>query len=101
MAQAAKLNSKRLAVIHGNRRLSFAEAWERGSRLANALLALGLEPGDRVGVLEDNSIEAQDFFAATAIATTVTTTTITANDDNHTTFLHGKLSTTTSWPASL
>jgi len=71
MAQAAKLNSKRLAVIHGDRRLTFAEAWERGARLANALLALGLEPGDRIGVLEDNSIEAQDFFAATAIANLV------------------------------
>jgi acyl-CoA synthetase (AMP-forming)/AMP-acid ligase II len=31
-------------------------------------LALGLEPGDRVGVLEDNSVEAQDLFAGAAIA---------------------------------
>ena len=37
-------------------------------RLANALLALGLEPGDRVAVLEDNSIEAADFIQACAIA---------------------------------
>ena len=36
--------------------------------MANALLAAGLQPGDRVGVLEDNSIEAQDFFAGTAAA---------------------------------
>jgi acyl-CoA synthetase (AMP-forming)/AMP-acid ligase II len=36
--------------------------------MANALLGLGLQPGDRVGVLEDNSIEAQDFFAGAAIA---------------------------------
>ena len=30
------------------------------------LLELGLHPGDRIGVLEDNSIGAQDFFAGAA-----------------------------------
>ncbi len=68
MAQAAKLNAQRIAVIDGARQLTFAEAWTRGIRLANALLALGLVPGDRIGVLEDNSIEAQDFFAGATIA---------------------------------
>ena len=68
MAQAATLNAGRIAVIHGDRELTFAEAWRRGVRLANALLELGLRPGDRIGVLEDNSIEAQDFFAGATIA---------------------------------
>ena len=68
MAQAATLNAGRIAVIHGDRELTFAEAWRRGVRLANALLELGLEPGDRVGVLEDNGIEAQDVFAGATIA---------------------------------
>jgi acyl-CoA synthetase (AMP-forming)/AMP-acid ligase II len=68
MAQAAKLHAQRIAVIDGARQLTFAEAWTRGIRLANALLALGLVPGDRIGVLEDNSIEAQDFFAGATIA---------------------------------
>ena len=68
MAQAATLNARRTAVIHGDRRLTFEEAWRRGIQLANALLALELHPGDRVGVLEDNSIEAQDFFAGATIA---------------------------------
>lgn len=68
MAQAATLNANRIAVIHGDRQLTFAEAWTRGTRLANALLALGLVPGDRIGVLEDNSIEAQDLFAGATIA---------------------------------
>ena len=36
--------------------------------MANALIDLGLEPGDRVGVLEDNSVEAVDFFLGAAIA---------------------------------
>ncbi|MEM9042414.1 MAG: AMP-binding protein [Actinomycetota bacterium] len=71
MRQAARLNAKRLAVIHGDRQLTFDEAWWRGLRMANALLSLGLEPGDRVGVLEDNSIEAQDFFAGATAANLV------------------------------
>jgi acyl-CoA synthetase (AMP-forming)/AMP-acid ligase II len=32
---------------------------------------MGLKPGDRVGVLEDNSVEAADLFQAAAIANLV------------------------------
>jgi acyl-CoA synthetase (AMP-forming)/AMP-acid ligase II len=71
MAQAVRCNGERIAVIHGDRRLTFNEAWDRGVRLANALLALGLEPGDRIAVLEDNGIEAADFIQACAIANLV------------------------------
>ena len=46
-------------------------AWDRGCQMANALIELGLEPGDRVGVLEDNSVEAADFFLGAAIANLV------------------------------
>src|SRR5690349_4561877 len=35
-------------------RYTYAEAWRRAHRLANALAALGLEPGDRVGTLAWN-----------------------------------------------
>jgi len=70
MRQSATLNASRTAVVHvsesGTRRLDFAEAWSRGLRMANALADLGLQPGDRIGVLEDNSIGAQDFFAGAA-----------------------------------
>jgi len=59
------------AVMHGERRLSFKESWQRGIRLANGLLDMGLKPGDRVGVLEDNSIEAADFYNACAVANLV------------------------------
>jgi acyl-CoA synthetase (AMP-forming)/AMP-acid ligase II len=68
MRQSARFNARRTAVVHRDRRLTYAEAWERACRLANGLLDLGLGPGDRVGVLEDNSIEAQDIFAGAAIA---------------------------------
>ena len=56
MAQAVRVYGGRPAIVHGDRRLTFAQAWDRGCRLANALLALGLRPGDRVASLEDNCI---------------------------------------------
>lgn len=68
MRQSARYNAARTAIVHGAVRLTYAEAWERASRMANGLRSLGLEPGDRVGVLEDNSIGAQDMFAAAALA---------------------------------
>ncbi len=71
MRRAARYYSGREAVVHGETRLTFAEAWDRGLRLANALIALGLEPGDRVASLEDNSVRAADFFLAAAAANLV------------------------------
>jgi acyl-CoA synthetase (AMP-forming)/AMP-acid ligase II len=67
MRRAAEWNRSRTAVVSGSRTLTFAEAWERGVRLANGLFSLGLKPQDRVAVLEDNCIEAADFFLAAAI----------------------------------
>ena len=71
MQQAVITHADRECVVHGDRRLTFTQAWDRGIRLANALLDLGLEPGDRVGVLEDNSIGAADFYHGAAIANLV------------------------------
>ena len=71
MQQAVINHADRECIVHDDRRMTFKQAWHRGAQLANALLDLGLEPGDRVGVLEDNSIEAADFFHATAIANLV------------------------------
>ncbi|MEE8244814.1 MAG: AMP-binding protein [Pseudomonadales bacterium] len=59
------------AVVHGERRLTFRESWRRSIQLGNGLLAAGLQPGDRVGVLEDNSIEAADLFGGAAVANVV------------------------------
>lgn len=44
-------------LVQDDRVLSFAEFDAATNRLGNALLAHGLEPGDRVGVLLPNSIE--------------------------------------------
>lgn len=71
MRRSATYHRGRTAVIQGEHRFTFGEAWQRGLRMANALLALGLEPGDRVGVLEDNTFESVDFFCGTAAANLV------------------------------
>lgn len=71
MRRAAQFHASRPAVVQGERRLTFAQAWERAVRMANGLIALGLRPGDRVGVLEDNSLEAADIFVGAAIANVV------------------------------
>src|SRR5581483_6767662 len=64
MRRAAQFNAERVAVVAGDRTLTYAEAWSRGLRLANALLEAGVRPGDRVAVLEDNRLESSDFFVA-------------------------------------
>lgn len=77
MRRSAVFHSQYPAVVEAGfgdrptRRLTYAEAWQRGLRLANGLLALGLQPGDRIGVLEDNTLESVDFFCGTAAANLV------------------------------
>jgi acyl-CoA synthetase (AMP-forming)/AMP-acid ligase II len=71
MRSAVGYYAGREAVVAAGRRLSFAQAWERGVRMANGLLSLGLRAQDRVGVLEDNTVEASDFFLGAAIANLV------------------------------
>lgn len=58
----------RLAVIDGDRRLTFAALDERSSRLAAGLLAQGLHPGDAVAVLSGNRLEYFEIAAALAKA---------------------------------
>src|SRR4051812_20152667 len=71
MRRSAVFHSGLEAVVHGDERLTFAQSWERGLRLANGLLALGLRPGDRVGVLEDNCLSAADAFVGLGAANLV------------------------------
>lgn len=67
MRRSARFHGDLVAVRSEGRDLTFAEAWSRGSRLANALRDLGANPGDRIAVLEDNSIGAADFYVGTVI----------------------------------
>ncbi len=43
-----------LAVVHGRQRLTWAEVEAGANRVAHLLAELGVEPGDRVGLLVDN-----------------------------------------------
>lgn len=68
MRQATTLNRDRIAIVTEDTTLTFGEMWTRGVRLANALIELGVRPGDRVGGLEDNNLGAADLFLGAAIA---------------------------------
>ncbi|HXY44408.1 MAG TPA: FadD3 family acyl-CoA ligase [Acidimicrobiales bacterium] len=45
------------AVVDGQRRVSFADLWADGERLARAFVGAGIEPGDRVAIWAPNSYE--------------------------------------------
>lgn len=54
---AERYGDKPAFVMPDGRSRSFADVHERATRLSNALLARGLAPGDRVGILSRNRIE--------------------------------------------
>ncbi|HYF19434.1 MAG TPA: AMP-binding protein [Ramlibacter sp.] len=66
--RCARLYPGRLAAICGDERRTFDELEERSNRLANALLALGLQPGDRVATWMENSIRCVEVDFALAKA---------------------------------
>ena len=53
--RSAKVFEHRTAVVDGDLRLTYAEFDERADRLAGAVAAFGVEPGDRVALLAPNS----------------------------------------------
>ncbi|WP_376707728.1 AMP-binding protein [Nocardioides alcanivorans] len=62
----ARASPRRVAVVDGDRQLTFAGLDDRSNRLATALLAQGVRKGDRVAVLSANRLEY--FEIATALA---------------------------------
>lgn len=52
----------KVAVIQGNRSITFAELDERGNRLANALIGMGLQPGDRIAVMSRNCHQFREMY---------------------------------------
>lgn len=68
VATHARTQPHKLAVRDSRRSLTYAQWDERTSRLANALLGLGLERGDRVALLAYNAIEWLEIYAALARA---------------------------------
>ncbi len=56
-AAAAERFGDRPAIIEGGRQLSYADLVERSRRFGAALVASGIEPGDRVAIWAPNSAE--------------------------------------------
>ncbi|MDG9922900.1 MULTISPECIES: non-ribosomal peptide synthetase [unclassified Pseudomonas] len=50
IAEQARLRPEAIALVHGGERISFAELEARSNRLANLLVAHGVQPESRVGV---------------------------------------------------
>ena len=55
--QSADRTADGVALVHGEVRATYAQIEAAANRLANCLLAKGIEPGDRVGLLVDNGLE--------------------------------------------
>jgi fatty-acyl-CoA synthase len=64
----AFLHPDKMGVKDLSRSLTFKEWNERANRLANALLGMGLKPGDRFAALAYNCIEWMEMYAAAAKA---------------------------------
>lgn len=68
VAAHARLQPHRTGTRDSRRALTFSEWDERASRLANALLGLGLRRGDRVALLAYNCVEWMELYVAIARA---------------------------------
>ncbi|MFO1314313.1 MAG: AMP-binding protein [Burkholderiales bacterium] len=68
VAAQARLQPAKIGARDSRRSLSFAQWNERASRLANALLGLGLAKGDRVALLAYNCVEWMELYVALARA---------------------------------
>ncbi|MEN0011956.1 MAG: long-chain-fatty-acid--CoA ligase [Solirubrobacteraceae bacterium] len=54
LERSAEVHPQRTAIVHGRRRITYAEMAAEATRLARALQASGIEPGDRVAYLCPN-----------------------------------------------
>jgi acyl-CoA synthetase (AMP-forming)/AMP-acid ligase II len=66
--RAARRWPDRLALVDAERRRSYRELDEAATRLARALAGLGLQPGERVAVVQENRIEYVETVIAIARA---------------------------------
>ncbi len=67
-ARAARRWPEQIALIDGDRHRSYRELDERATRLARALVKLGLRPGERVAMIQENRIEYVEVAIAIARA---------------------------------
>jgi fatty-acyl-CoA synthase len=60
----AQVDARKLAIVDGERRLTYGELGERVARLAGVLVARGVGVGDRVAVLSENRLEVLELLLA-------------------------------------
>ncbi|MFC9930364.1 long-chain fatty acid--CoA ligase [Streptomyces sp. NPDC127190] len=68
LAENARRRPDKTALVEGDLRLTFAEAWRRALARAGALTALGVRPGDRVALMAPNTAEFPLAYYAIAAA---------------------------------
>jgi long-chain acyl-CoA synthetase len=64
LEHARRLHASRIAIVDGDRCLSYAELCERCLRLGTGLVNLGARPGDRIAILAANSHRYVEAFCA-------------------------------------
>lgn len=68
LAHAVKLYPEKVALRDGDVRYTYRQASERVHRLAAGLLSLGLEPGDNIGILANNSHRYWETYFVASVA---------------------------------
>jgi long-chain acyl-CoA synthetase len=63
---AALLHPHKDAIVHGERRTSYQELWERSRALAGVLQSMGIGAGERIGCLLQKNTEAMVTFLGAA-----------------------------------
>lgn len=72
LAESARREGDRIAVIVGDESVSYRQLWEQTTRYAGALRARGISPGDRVAVLIPNVADfPRVYYAVIALGAVV------------------------------
>ena len=66
LSRHARYRPRHTAVVFEDERVSFAELDRRVNRIANALLELGLQKGDKLATVLDNCVEVIELYHAAA-----------------------------------
>jgi long-chain acyl-CoA synthetase len=64
LARGRRVAATRLAVVCGDVRLTYADVYSRCARLAGAMAAAGMQPGDRIAILAANSHQYLEAYVA-------------------------------------
>lgn len=68
LAAACTRHRDRVAIAHGARQLTYGALFDRASRFAHALRALGVAPNERVAAFMTDGLESVEVFVGCALA---------------------------------